>query len=191
MDRRSAFSELILSTVQSVETKTEHRPQWVQAMVPGDWLTTGRFALLLGLLIFAAFAQVVLGLQTFVVRDFGFFAYPLAHFQRECFWRGELPFWDPYNNCGAPFLAQWNTMPLYPPALIYLLLPLSWSLSFFCLLHPFWAGLGMYFLGYRWTGSRLGASVAGLVFCFYGLCFNLLIVPRHISPLRLVPRGVL
>ena len=49
----------------------------------GDWLTPGRFALVLGLLIFASFPQVVLGLQTFVVRDFGFFAYPLAHFQRE------------------------------------------------------------------------------------------------------------
>src|SRR2546426_10528993 len=191
MDRRSWLGELILYAVQRVEIRTEPSAQQMRATPLGDWLTTGRFALLLGLLIFAASPQVVLGLQTFVVRDFGFFAYPLAHFQRECFWPGELPFWDPYNNCGAPFLAQWNTMPLYPPALIYLLLPLSWSLGFFCLLHLFWAGLGMYFLGYRWTGSRLGASVAGLVFCFYGLCFNLLIVPRHISPLRLVPRGVL
>ena len=157
----------------------------------GDWLTPGRFALVLGLLIFASFPQVVLGLQTFVVRDFGFFAYPLAHFQRECFWHGELPFWDPYNNCGAPFLAQWNTMPLYPPALIYLLLPLSWSLGFFCLLHLFWAGLGMYFLGYRWTGSRLGASVAGLVFAFNGLSLNLLMWPSHIATFSWMPWVVL
>src|SRR5665213_2398313 len=96
-----------------------------------DWFTPFRFAILLALLIFAAFPQVVLGLETFVARDYGFFAFPLAHFQRQCFWRGELPFWNPYNNCGVPFLAQWNTMPLYPPSLIYLLLPLTWSLSFF------------------------------------------------------------
>ena len=82
-----------------------------------DWFTAGRFALILAALIFAAFPQVLLGLQTFVVRDFGFFAYPLALYQRECFWQGELPLWNPYNNCGVPFLAQWNTMPLYPPAL--------------------------------------------------------------------------
>ncbi len=146
-----------------------------------EWLTAGRFSLVLGLFIAAAFPQVVFGLQTFVVRDFGFFAYPLAHFQRQCFWRGELPFWNPYNNCGIPFLAQWNTMPLYPPALIYLLFPLSWSLGFFCLLHMWWAGLGMYFLAHRWTNNRLAASVAGLVFAFNGMSLNLLMWPSHIA----------
>src|SRR5258706_4505403 len=144
-----------------------------------NWFTPVRFGILLALLIFAAFPQVLLGLQAFVVRDFGFFSYPLAHFQRECFWRGELPFWDPYNNCGAPFLAQWNTMPLYPPALVYLLFPLSWSLSFFCLLHLFWAGLGMYLLGYRWTGTRLGAAVAGL-----GVGFIVVSLRRRLCDLR-------
>src|SRR5208283_1774127 len=105
-----------------------------------DWFTPLRFGILLALLVFAAFPQVLLGLETFVVRDYGFFAYPLAHFQQECFQHGELP-----------FLAQWNTMPLYPPALIYLLLPLQWSLSFFCLLHLWFAGFGMFFLARRWT----------------------------------------
>jgi hypothetical protein len=121
---------------------------------PFDWFTPRRFGILLALLIFAAFPHVLLGVQTFVVRDYGFFAYPLAHFQRECFRHGELPLWDPYNNCGVPFLAQWNTMPLYPPSLIYLLLPLPWSLSFFCLLHLWFAGFGMFFLARRWTGLR-------------------------------------
>ena len=45
-------------------------------------------------------------------------------------------------------------MPLYPPSLIYLLLPLPWSLSFFCLLHLWFAGFGMFFLARRWAGLR-------------------------------------
>jgi len=114
--------------------------------------TPVRFGILLALLILATFPQVLPGLETFVIRDYGFFAYPLAHFQQECFRHGELPLWDPYNNCGVPFLAQWNTMPLYPPSLIYLLLPLPWSLGFFCLLHLWFAGFGMFFLARRWTG---------------------------------------
>jgi len=93
-------------------------------------------------------------MQTFVIRDYGFYSYPTAFFQQECFRHGQLPFWDPYNYCGVPFLAQWNTMPLYPPALIYLALPLTWSLSFFCLLHLWFAGFGMYHLARRWTGLR-------------------------------------
>src|SRR5580704_12530103 len=86
--------------------------------------TPVRFGLVLALLVLATYPQVLLGLETFVARDFGFFVYPLAYFQRGCFWHGELPFWNPYNNCGVPFLAQWNTMPLYPPALFYLVFPL-------------------------------------------------------------------
>src|SRR6266478_3259077 len=126
-----------------------------------EWLTPGRFALLLSLLIAATFPAVALGERTFIIRDFGLFSYPVAFFQRESFWRGELPLWNPLNHCGLPFLAQWNTMALYPPALIYLLLPLQWSLSFFCRVHLFWGGLGMYFLAHRWTNHRLAAALAG------------------------------
>lgn len=152
-----------------------------------DWFTPLRFGLCLALLIFAAFPQVVLGVETFVARDFGFFAFPLAHFQRDCFWRGELPFWDPYNNCGVPFLAQWNTMPLYPPSLFYLLLPLPWSLSCFCLLHLWWAGFGMFFLARRWTDNNLAAALAGTVFSFNGFTLNLIMWPSHIATFSWMP----
>src|SRR5690348_13358911 len=84
------------------------------------WLSPGRFTLFLALLIAATFPAVLLGSQTFVFRDYGLFGYPLAFFHRESFWRGELPLWNPLSHCGVPFLAQWNTMVLYPPALIYL-----------------------------------------------------------------------
>jgi Bacterial membrane protein YfhO len=156
-----------------------------------NWFTPWRFGLLLALLIFAAFPQVLLGPQTFVVRDYGFFSYPAACFQQECFRRGQLPFWDPYNNCGVPFLAQWNTMPLYPPALIYLLLPLTWSLPFFCLLHLWFAGFGMFQLARRWTGSHFAAAFAGVAFAFNGLTLNLLMWPSHIATLSWMPWVVL
>src|SRR5437016_1175098 len=187
---RNTLSELILDAVQQVETRIQPGTGELRA-ASGDWLTPSRFALMLGLLILATFPQVLLGLETFVVRDFGFFAYPLAHFQRECFWRGELPLWNPFNNCGLPFLAQWNTMPLYPPALMYLVLPLTWALSFFSLVHLFWAGLGMYFLACRWTGNRFAAALAGVIFAFNGLSLNLLMWPSHIATLSWMPWVVL
>src|SRR5580693_6190838 len=118
-----------------------------------DWFSPGRFAALLGLLVFATFPHVILGWQTFVIRDYGLFVHPLASFQRDCFWHGRFPFWNPYNNWGVPFLAQWNNMPLYPPVLLYLLLPLTWALCFFSLAHLWFAGLGMYWLAKRWTGN--------------------------------------
>src|SRR5262245_30091690 len=110
------------------------------------WFTPGRLVFLIFLFLMALYPDVVLGSHAFFYRDFGLFGYPLAAYHRACFWRGELPLWNPLNNCGLPYLAQWNTMVFYPLSLIYLLFPLPWSLNFFCLGHVALAGLGMYFL---------------------------------------------
>ena len=75
--------------------------------------------------------------------------------------------WNPLSNIGLPFLAQWNSLVLYPGSLIYLLLPISWSLSIYCLAHLFLAGMGMYWLAWRWTRNRLAASVAGLLVSYH------------------------
>ena len=153
--------------------------------------TPVRFVIFLALLVFASFPQVILGLETFVARDFGFFAYPLALFQQQCFQHCEIPFWDPYNNCGVPFLAQWNTMPLYPPALFYLALPLKWSLGMFSLLHLWWAGIGMYFLARRWTQNDFAAAFAGIAFAFNGFTLNLIMWPSHMATFSWMPWVVL
>src|SRR2546423_8020142 len=152
-------------------------PRWVALILAGS--------------IFAAFPEVILGLATFFFRDFGYFGYPLAFYYRQNFWRGEVPLWNPLNNCGLPFLAQWNTLVLYPGSLFYLLLPLPWSVSMFCLVHQFWAGLGMYCLARRWTGNRLGASVAGIAFVFNGLTLNCLMWPAIMAGLAWMPWTVL
>jgi hypothetical protein len=146
-----------------------------------------RFAGLLALLVLASWPQVWPGLQTFEYRDFGIFSYPIAHCFRESFWRGELPLWNPLNNCGAPFLAQWNTQALYPPALFYLLLPLSWSLGVFCLLHLFWGGLGMYLLAQAWVSDRRAAAFAGIAFAFNGVMLSSLVWPATVAGLGWMP----
>src|SRR5438046_4395764 len=147
------------------------------------WFRPGRFAALLAVCIFAAYPEVVAASRTFISRDFGFFGYPLAHHHRESFWRGEVPLWNPLSNCGLPFLAQWNTLVLYPGSLFYLLFPLSWSLGVFCLAHQWFGGVGMYFLARRWTNSRFAASVAGMAFAFNGLTLTSLIWPAIIAAL--------
>lgn len=150
-----------------------------------------RFALLLGALVLIQFPDVVLGLKTFFFRDYGFFGYPLAAYHRDCFWRGEIPLWNPYNNAGLPFLAQWNTMVLYPGSLIYLLLPLPWSLGIFCLTHQYLAGFGMYFLGRASAKSDLGGAIAGISFAFGGLLLCSLKWPNNIAAFGWMPWVVL
>jgi hypothetical protein len=155
------------------------------------WLTTRRFTVLLGLLIFVAYPQVVTGFHSFVYRDFGLFGYPLAHYHKECFWRGEIPLWNPYNNFGLPYLAQWGTLVLYPPSLIYLLLPLPWSLGLFTLLHQLFGGVGMFVLARKWTGNSLAAGVAGIAFAFHGFVLNCLMWPNYSASMAWMPWVVL
>lgn len=146
-----------------------------------QFLTPGRFAILFGLLLFATFPKVLLGFETFSYIDSGLFAYPVAFYHHQSFWRGELPFWNPLSECGIPFLAQWNTMTLYPGTLLYLLLPMPWSFGVFCLAHLFGAGLGMYYLARSWTGSCMAATVAGTAYGFNGLFWYGLMWPNMIA----------
>ena len=132
-------------------------PRPTQALATETWFTPKAFAIFIGLLLFITFPEIVTGTKSCFFRDFGVLAYPTIFYAKQSLWQGELPFWNPYSHCGVPFLAQWGPMVLYPLSLIYLLLPLPWSLGIFCLGHLWLGAMGMYFLGHRWTGSRFGA----------------------------------
>ena len=155
------------------------------------WFTPGKFAGLLGVFLFFTFFDVFNGRVTFYYRDYGLFTYPIAQHFRDSFWRGELPLWDNLNCCGIPLLAQWNTAMLYPPSLIYLLLPMPWSLGVFNLLHLFLAGMGMYYLARRCTGSQLAAAVAGVAFGFNGLSWHMLMWISNLGAYAWMPWVIL
>jgi hypothetical protein len=155
------------------------------------WLKPARFAMILAVLIAAFFPEVLFGGQSFVFRDFGIFTYPNAFFQRESFWHGEMPLWNPLNNCGIPFLAQWNTDVLYPLSLLYILLPFTWGLNLFLLTHLFLAGFGTYLLASQWTKNRLAAAIAGVAFVFNGMTLNCLMWTSNLACLAWMPWVIL
>src|SRR5947207_2181206 len=176
-----------LEAAESISVQAPLLPSAASTAAVNEWLRPRRFALLLLVLVLAAFPDVILYAKTFHFRDYALFGYPLAHYHREAFWRGEIPLWNPLNNCGIPYLAQWNTMVLYPFSVIYLLLPLPLSLGWFCLFHLFWAGLGMYFLAFRWTSDDVAAGLAGISFGFSGLALSFLIWPHTIAAFGWMP----
>ena len=151
----------------------------------------GRVLSLLGLLIFISYPGVVLCTQAFFYRDTGLFSYPVAYYLRDSLREGQIPLWNPCSNCGVPFLAQWNTMALYPFSLFYVLLPMPWSLNFFLLGHILLGGSGMYRLAHYWFGSRLAASVAALVFAWNGVSLQFIMWPCHNAALAWMPWVVL
>jgi hypothetical protein len=145
----------------------------------------------LGLLIVISVPGVVLGADAFFYRDTGLFSYPVAYYLRDSLRHGQWPLWNPCSNCGAPFLAQWNTLALYPFSLFYVLLPMPWALNFFLLGHLLLAGSGMYRLAHDWFGSRFAASVAALTFAWNGLSLQFLMWPCHNAALAWMPWVIL
>ena len=131
-----------------LNSKAEVQPPDPCKKLSDAWFKPVWFAMILAGLIVAFFPDLLLGGKSPVFRDFGIFTYPNALFQRESFWHGEIPLWNPLNNCGIPFLAQWNTTALYPPSLVYLLLPVAQGLDLFLLLHLFLGRLGDVFPGF-------------------------------------------
>lgn len=138
-----------------------------------------RFVLLIAGLFAVCFWDVLLGGRSFYFRDFSHFGYPIAVHLKERFWAGELPLWNPYNNCGLPFLAQWNTMVLYPGSLFIALFPVPWAVNVFCLAHLVLGGFGMRHLVRKWTDDATAADAAGILFAFNGLALNCLMWPNN------------
>lgn len=150
-----------------------------------------QFAAFLAMALGACFPQILSGTESFFSRDYGTLAYPTIHFHRESFWRGEIPLWNPYSHSGVPFLAQWGTMVLYPLSLIYLLLPLPWSLSFFCFIHVWLGGIGMYLLVRHWTRGNFAGAMAGTLYVFNGVMFASFVWPNYLVTLGWMPFVVL
>src|SRR5678815_1508541 len=165
----------------------EHSSLVEAKQVYGREVRFKHFAIGLVLLVLVSFPDILLGWQSFFTRDFSNFGYPLAFYVRQSYRAGEIPLWDPYNFAGIPFLAQWNTLCLYPPSLLYVLLPLPWSLNFFNLAHLYLGGLGMFCLARRWLRDGLAASVAGVGYAFGGVAVSALMWPNNIAALGWLP----
>ncbi|MFM8470886.1 MAG: YfhO family protein [Limisphaerales bacterium] len=156
-----------------------------------DWFTPRRFAVFLLLAFVLAFPGIWLGTETFFRSDYGVMAYPAAHYLRESLRVGELPLWNPLSNCGAPFLAQWGTMCLYPGSLFFVALPMPWALGVFCLLHLWFGGLGARALAERGTGHRFAAAVASTAVALNGASRACLTWPNYCVALGWLPWIVL
>ncbi len=94
--------------------------------------------------------------------------------------RGNFPLWNPFIYSGIPYLGQFQSALLYPPNLIFLLLPLATAINWSFGLHVFL--LGAY--TYAWTFHRglrpVSALVSGVT-AMFSSAFFLHIYAGHLS----------
>ncbi|MBS1717812.1 MAG: hypothetical protein JSS72_08790 [Armatimonadetes bacterium] len=79
---------------------------------------------------------------------------------------GHMPYWNPYEFCGTPLLANSQSGGFYPPHILVgiLHLPTAFAITLLAYLHLAIAGLGAYALSRRLGAPREGAALAGVTF---------------------------
>ncbi len=84
---------------------------------------------------------------------------------------GHVPLWNPYTYGGQPFLGGFESAVLYPPNLLFAVMPLGPALNFSILLHLVILGWGMR----RWAAWRglepRAAALAGVIVPLSGAVF--------------------
>jgi len=94
--------------------------------------------------------------------------FPWWQLAREALRQGALPLWDPYQFSGYPFYINPQLGLFYPPAWAAIILPARLGITIYVWFHLWLAGMGMFLLTRRLSGSDAGALLAALTYSFSG-----------------------
>jgi len=89
--------------------------------------------------------------------------YPWRAFAADSLRAGHLPLWNPYQFCGTPFLANGQSAVLYPPNLLFWILPVARAFAWSAWLHLALTGWFMYLLVRALGVGRFGALAGAVV----------------------------
>ena len=84
---------------------------------------------------------------------------------------GHFPLWNPYTYSGEPFLGGFQSALLYPPNLVFLLLPLSRAIDLSILAHLLILGWGMWVWAERRGLHPLAGFLAGAALVLSGAVY--------------------
>src|SRR6266404_2247746 len=94
--------------------------------------------------------------------------YPMTAYGFAALRAGQIPFWNPYQLCGEPFLAVNYTGLLYPFHFVYLLLPVALATEVSFLMHMFFGACGMWWLLRSWGVGTDGGLCSAVTFAWSG-----------------------
>jgi len=104
---------------------------------------------------------------------------------------GEVPLWNPYQFCGAPFLANAQSAVLYPPNLIFVLFDPFWAFGVGAFLHVWFAAACTYLLVRRLGAGPAPAFLSGVAFAFSSYMIAWVELPTVVESASWLPFGLL
>ena len=122
--------------------------------------------LFLGVLVVIFFWDSFFAGKILCMRDTFFDSMPWMKFTRQALDAGKLPLWNPYSNCGQPFLADPATAVFYPPNLLFYVLSSSLALKLWLGLHLWIAAASAYGLARHWRLEITPSLLTGIAYAF-------------------------
>ncbi len=113
--------------------------------------------------------------------DGTFTFFPRKVFTRRAFGRGEIPFWNPFNLAGAPFMADPHTALFYPLNILHLLMLPSEAFSLIAVLQLFLGGFFMFRFLREIGLSRPPAALGGFLFQCNSFIITHLVNPTNVD----------
>lgn len=124
--------------------------------------------------------------EVLIFRDHFDYFLPLREFTASLLRGGELPLWNPYNASGERWLANPQTGIFYPPAWLFVVLPLAIASNLFLALHLALLGCGAYRL-FRRVASIESSSLAAIALVVSGPTLSLLDISNNLASFAWVP----
>jgi hypothetical protein len=113
--------------------------------------------------------------------------YPRRVFATEMLRQGKMPFWNPHQFCGTPFLANFQSTVLYPVNLgIYWMSPAT-QMDVFLYVHFLIAAIFGYLLGRKLRLSRQASMVSSVAFTLCGFMVTRYGQPTLVSTASWLP----
>jgi hypothetical protein len=179
------------STILQAQTKIDLAPDSTVKVGPRLDRIDCALAAVLALGALGMFWKVIFTPSMLWFRDIFDYTYPCARFIQQMCRHGQLPYWNPYLNCGQPLLENPNLLFFYPYTLFMVLLPINFAYPMFYVVHVALAGIGTFFLARRWGQRRQGAFFAGFIFAFSGPLLSLGNLYNHAACAAWIPWALL
>ncbi|MGD8628830.1 MAG: hypothetical protein PVH52_07080, partial [bacterium] len=125
--------------------------------------------------------------QPSVTSDCTFSYYPRRVFATGMIREGKVPFWNPHQFSGTPFLATFQTMVFYPVNIPLYALDPPTQMDLFIYLHFLIAAVFGYLLGRKLKMSSPASVVTALTFTFCGFMVTRYGQPTFISTASWLP----
>lgn len=126
-----------------------------------------------------------------ITSDCTFSYYPRRVFATRQLRRGEIPFWNPHQFCGIPFLATFQSAVFYPINMALYGLDPPAQMDFFIYIHFLIAAVFSFLLARKLGISTIASSITSVTFTFCGFMITRYGQPTFISTASWLPALVL